>query len=88
MIGIPVRNRIGYVKFSSKIVKKYNNIDSKDIFIFDDFSDQYGEIELRKCYGKDIKYFGRKSIMGADANTRLLFEIFPNQITIFMVTHR
>ena len=86
MIGIPVRNRIGYIKFSSKIVKKYNNIDSKDIFIFDDFSDQYGEIELRKWYGKDIKYFRSKKHMGADANTRLLFEMFSKSDYDILVT--
>ena len=76
MIGIPMRNRIGYVKFHAKILSQYNKVDSKDIFIFDDSSDQYGEEELRNWYGKDIHYFRSKEPLGADANTRLLFKTF------------
>jgi FkbM family methyltransferase len=76
MIGIPMRNRVGYVKFHAKILTQYNKVDSKDIFIFDDYSDQYGEKDLRNWYGKNIHYFRTKKAVGADANTRSLFEMF------------
>ena len=76
MIGIPMKNRRGYVKFHAKILTQYNKINSTDIFIFDDFSDQYGEEELRNWYGKDIHYFRSEKALGADGNTRLLFETF------------
>ncbi len=76
MIGIPMKNRRGYVKFHAKILTQYNKIDSKDIFIFDDFSDEYGEEELRNWYGKDIHYFRSEKALGADGNTRLLFNEF------------
>ena len=76
MIGIPLHNRRGYVKFHSKVVTQYNNINSKDIFIFDDASTEYDEVQLRKWYGKDIHYFRSTTRLKADKNTRALFTHF------------
>lgn len=76
MIGIPLHNRRGYVKFNAMVLKKYNDIDSKDVFIFDDASTEYGEDQLRKWYGKDIHYFRSKKRLNADRNTKRLFTYF------------
>lgn len=76
MIGIPLYNRRGYVKFNAMVLKNYNDVDSKDIFIFDDASTEYGEDQLRKWYGKDIHYFRSKKRLKADKNTKRLFTYF------------
>mgnify|MGYP001378184514 CR=1 FL=1 len=76
MIGIPLHNRKGYVKFHSKVLRQYNNVNSKDIFIFDDASTEYDEVQLRKWYGKDIHYFRSATHLKADKNTRRLFTHF------------
>lgn len=76
MIGIPVHNRRGYVRFSSKVLTQYNHVDPNDIFVFDDASTEYDEKKLREWYGKDIKYFRSSKRLKADANTRRLFTYF------------
>ena len=76
MVGIPLYNRKGYVQFNAMVLTKYNKIDSKDIFIFDDASTEYDEAKLREWYGKDIHYFRSNKRLGADENTRRLFTYF------------
>lgn len=76
MIGIPVHNRMGYVRFSSRVLTQYNHIDPNDIFVFDDASTEFDENKLREWYGKDIKYFRSSKRLKADANTRRLFTYF------------
>jgi len=76
MIGIPVHNRMGYVRFSSRVLTQYNHVDPKDIFVFDDASTEFDENKLREWYGKDINYFRSSKRLKADANTRRLFTYF------------
>ena len=76
MIGIPVYNRQGYVRFSSRVLIQYNEVDPKDIFVFDDASTEYDENKLREWYGKDIHYFRSSKRLKADGNTRRLFHYF------------
>ncbi len=76
MIGIPVYNRRGYVRFSSKVLTQYNKVDPNDIFVFDDASTEYDENKLREWYGKDMHYFRSSKRLNADGNTRRLFTYF------------
>ena len=76
MIGIPTYNRIGYTKFHAQVIRKYHDIPSSDLHIFDDCSTEYGEKELREWYGQSINFFPCKKRLKSDANIRRMFEYF------------
>lgn len=75
MIGITTYNRKDIVLLSSKSLYEVDNLNKKDIYVFDDCSTEYDVNELKKIYyNSNIIEFSKN--VGADKNIERAYRFF------------
>ena len=72
-VAVPTRNRIGYVKLTSKALR--GTVPTNDVWVFDDQSDEYSHKDLASWYGTEHVFISKQRLK-ADAMARHILEWF------------
>lgn len=75
-VGICTYNRKYIIENTSKSLNEINNIDKINMKVYDDCSDEYDIEYLKKLYPTAIKIDGSNKNLGADYNTKRMYQDF------------